>query len=129
MFDPLAQMIPILEPLPLSRSKELDDRLGVLQTLLQIVPHHSVSGTREGQQGVLVELQHPCQVTEDRRGGDAGVYLDVEAVLRADGGPILFSDLSREARQDQPTDWADPQSHGSDSMFLSLIAPSPQART
>ena len=45
-FDALAQMIPLVKPLPLSRPKELDHCLGVLRMLLQIVPHHGVDGTR-----------------------------------------------------------------------------------
>jgi hypothetical protein len=67
--------------------------------LLQIVPHYNVGGTREGQQDVVVQLQHTRQLAQHMRGGDAMVYLDVEEVLGADGRAILLGDLVSEAAQ------------------------------
>lgn len=71
----------------------------MLRVCLQILSHHDIGRARQGQQRIIIQLQHTRQLAQHMRGGDAMVYLDVEEVLGADGRAILLGDLVSEAAQ------------------------------
>jgi hypothetical protein len=66
---------------------------------LQILSHHGVGRAGQGQQRILIKLQHMRQLTEHMRGRHTVVHLDIEEVLGANGGAILLYNFVGEAAQ------------------------------
>jgi hypothetical protein len=91
MFDPLAQMIPVLKSPGLGRAKQLDHRRFSLRMALHVCPDHDICRARQ--------RQHLGYTLQHMRGGHTVVHLDLEEVLGANGGAVLFGDLVGEATQ------------------------------
>jgi hypothetical protein len=69
---------------------------------LQAFPHNNISRARQRQSRVVVQFQHLGSTVQDMRGGDAVVHLNIEEVLRADGGAIRLGDVVCEVAQGEP---------------------------